>query len=316
MSYTYEDAKLLFVVFIDKSPTETAAATLLSAALGKEYDIVLIAMEVGSSSDESIEKIIDICDNIEHTHILHLGTYWWRDHPWTPLTTVFAPYGYKDVNDLTASSYRGRFGHGQPDLGVLKWTIDNYIKMDHVNNVPRELSIPVDHYLKSYYGFIEMMDERNRSESSTLRSQAFMAGAYTYPHTLVQVFIDIWEGNLCVSTVEKKGRILLKNHMSIVDQRVMKNSTIMKTSNGDTIAVTNAPEFKNLTHDSLYNRYSKVSMTATVYMLFTTSGSKYKWSLRSCSPSVSAVEYASKYGGGGNKVAAGFEVPLDIQVLF
>src|ERR1700676_3718769 len=132
------------------------------------------------------------------------------------------------------------------------------------------------------------------------RTKKFSASLRTYPMTF-----DVWDGlALCPDAMIDEGAGILRSHNANIAKFIADAYT--DVIDGMTVPVVNVPyHYASDTAHALLQKYPEAPFTAC---WFRRSDGMIQFSLRSEDRRVDVSEVAKKFGGGGHRNAAGYQV--------
>lgn len=149
-------------------------------------------------------------------------------------------------------------------------------------------------------------------------TQEFITGMFNIkPNlSLEERYLELLKGLITVKDATNIGIMYTEYQTSLVKERVNKNSRTGLTTSGLKYAVVNSPEFVNISHDFLKEKYPDCDITIVTWLNFKDGFSDtVSQSIRSYNPEISAKELIGKFGG-GTETAAGGKKEIDIHIDF
>jgi hypothetical protein len=185
-----------------------------------------------------------------------------------------------------------------------------------------------------------LLDQRYNSEN-ILETEKLFSGLY-FPkikhneerpaiETLKENVLQILQQRVTLDEVIERGSLIVEIRMNLAHERVLNNSSVRTLSNGERVAIVNAPDLVNITHDALHKKYPNVPLTATFALQLKNEKVELSISLRSqdmetpfdlkklvseINQMVATPEKKESLGMPNDKVSGGrIDFPQFIQVL-
>lgn len=303
------------VLYIESMPCEVGAAALASLV----YGVTCVGYTIQSARlPNSVPGAI-----LNHPHVTRvivLGNYWSyslphaiANHP----TITFNVYNFGEASRLGNTNCIAVSGK-EHNLGPAAYIVD----------LLRPTSQLFDIVGRMHTTTIQMLDDRifNRNISE---NQLLFSGLYNHPSFELGTsnfvrFQKLFSGLLSLDEILKVGKSVVNCQLGIAYERATKNTKIVDHQ-GIKIAMTEAPELLNLTHDELH-RAHQADVTVCVNWKFGTgTADQLAVSVRSLKPAIDAEllvkqQFAalnvSSADNGGNASAAGGRMTVDCPFKF
>jgi len=162
---------------------------------------------------------------------------------------------------------------------------------------------------------ITMLDDRVCGRK-TFETQPLITGMFNILTDLPTEtrYYKLFMGEIELSEVIKLGEAVVESQMQVVKERAIKNSRVGTFKDGTTYAITDSPEFINMTHDELKKVYQTVDVTITATLKFAPDADDtVAHSLRSWNSAVDVKTIIGSYGG-GSATAAGGRRAVNVQI--
>lgn len=158
---------------------------------------------------------------------------------------------------------------------------------------------------------IDLIDRRITSTDNN-STQPFFTGLFNYKpeldntiSSLKEKFTDLFLKRTTVHDLQVLGNQILISQLTIVKDRVAKNSRTGFIGN-KSYAITEAPEFVNLTHDELKRKYNPdITITISLKLSEIDEKSRIHYSMRSTTTNVEEIIVRNTSGGGLSHAAGG-----------
>jgi len=127
----------------------------------------------------------------------------------------------------------------------------------------------------------------------------------------------LFNGLFTFEEVIKIGTAIAASQTEVARERAMKNARCGTFTDGTSYVVTEGPEFVNLTHDQLHERYPNQKVTIVCNLKFVYGEPDVlAHSLRSWSGDVDVLQIVKEHGGGGSAAAAGTKHFVDTRIVY
>jgi hypothetical protein len=284
------------VFFVRTMPPEAGAAALLSMAGGVVSLIYTIESAKESTLKKMRENIVDVAGSDTPSSditLLMIGTYW-------PDAEKLADY-YEVVVIKPSHTL-------SPVEQVLKYIDENSLDGRTFDLCVRTVFAPMIAML------IDRHTGKNLESTQVVVAGLTQLGA-DQQRGIYAAFLKFFEGRITMEEIVDAGKKIVSAQYEIVNTRVSDLSSTFKLANGTAVAVTDAPELINMTHEMLRKRHGVlVTMTCTLKFSPRTDKVNVCYSIRSDDSAVSAVELIKKLApdGDGSPQCAGGRVEMDI----
>lgn len=163
------------------------------------------------------------------------------------------------------------------------------------------------------------LDDRCQS-LNVAKTQPFFTGlhnVYPGPVNLEDRIFKLFTREIALSDVMKTGMTIVQSQIEVAHERALKNSRAGILKDGTTYAVTEGPEFCNITHDELHKYHANAQVTIVTSIKFKNGEDDLlAYSLRSWDSKVDVKSLVEKQGGGGSATSSGVRRAIDVHIDF
>lgn len=173
-------------------------------------------------------------------------------------------------------------------------------------------------FFKTHKELIDLIDDRIRSIDND-GTQDFVTGLFNYmtdttdnsPSGIDTKFRSIFASEVSFESIRKMGLTILSSQLSMVKDRVMKNSREGHFSDGRTYVITESTELYNMTHSEMGKKQKDI--TIVVSLKLREDGDRVHYSMRSSTSDVLKI-IKDNTDGDGYPHSAGGTQPIDLHL--
>lgn len=296
-----------FCFYIETMPCEAAAAALFGLIDG----VVCIGQKIEQTT-ESFDSILKPIQDQKTTtgteiKILLLGTYW-RQAAIAAVSCIYP--------NAVFTTYMSNLTQG-PVAFVCEYA--------------KSIALPTNLFtilVQNFYAdALHIIDCRFLGKN-IVENQAFFTGLFNHSAFDPKMsnfdrFQQFFRGKVTFAELIKTGAIIVDSQLALCVERAEKNSRTVRLASGQLATVTNGSDLINLTHEALHKK-TETPVTIVLTLKFPESSNKTEiaYSVRSHDEKISAIDLISKLPVedpskvGGNALAAGGRIPIDVPLQF
>ena len=317
MSVEYKQKNERVCLFTSTMPDEVGLTNLVRQFSKNNVNFCYELFDIVDINQKNIEKI---CHVLEEAYgrpdkIVILGSYFDKFVPFfiEKIATKICVFVKGDYSTLFQAP-NVEYNNLESCQSVTKWLISQIYFGGIMNNDKF-----VEGFLNRFKREIECLEDRFRGKNIEL-NQPFFTGIFELgaDSSIIKtaeanlddkfwLYFNSWDENK-YTKVCSLGSSLISYQKRLVVERVEKNHRFITTKKGVKGVVADSPEFINLCHQALHDRFPEQDLTVVHYTKWNEQG---VWDVYSFRPQngkndqVDVEKIAYSLGGGGNKDMAG-----------